>query len=255
MTDTSLVQELLRVQARSRQLETIEGEPTSTLPYTSITYSGLTIGTVLRATGAAAASFGAVDLANGSAVTGVLATGNIPNLAASKITSGQLALARGGTNADLSATGGTSQVLKQVSAGAAITVARLAAADLSDFVDATAWTPSYYGLTTAGVTTYTAQNGYYIRIGSAVFAWATIVWTGATGTGNVALGLPHTIASVRVSASFRSDRVTYAGTGLQALALVGNNYLSLESPNSNAVPTAVAVEAVGLLDFSVSYLI
>lgn len=44
----------------------------------------------------------------------------------------QLGLARGGTNADLSATGGTSQVLKQVSSGAAVTVARLACSDLSN---------------------------------------------------------------------------------------------------------------------------
>lgn len=51
--------------------------------------------------------------------------------AAGDIVSGQLALARGGTNADLSATGGASQVLKQASAGAAITVGQLAPLDLS----------------------------------------------------------------------------------------------------------------------------
>lgn len=45
---------------------------------------------------------------------------------------GTVALSRGGTNADLSATGGTSQVLKQTSAGGAVTVARLACADLSN---------------------------------------------------------------------------------------------------------------------------
>ena len=52
------------------------------------------------------------------------------NHAASDINSGQLALARGGTNADLSATGGSGQVLKQSSAGASITVAALAASDI-----------------------------------------------------------------------------------------------------------------------------
>ena len=40
----------------------------------------------------------------------------------------------GGTAADLSATGGTSRVLKQITTGAAITVAQLAAADLSNGV-------------------------------------------------------------------------------------------------------------------------
>lgn len=51
--------------------------------------------------------------------------------AASDITSGLLALARGGTNADLSATGGTGQVLKQSTTGAAITVATLAFSDIA----------------------------------------------------------------------------------------------------------------------------
>jgi hypothetical protein len=61
-----------------------------------------------------------------------LLAADIPSLDASKITTGQMALARGGTHADLSATGGTSQVLKQTSTGADITVARLACSDLSN---------------------------------------------------------------------------------------------------------------------------
>ena len=44
----------------------------------------------------------------------------------------KIGLAYGGTNADLSATGGTSRVLKQITTGAAVTVAQLALADLSD---------------------------------------------------------------------------------------------------------------------------
>lgn len=51
---------------------------------------------------------------------------------ASDLTSGLVALARGGTNADLSATGGTSQVLKQTGVGSAVTVGQLAASDLSN---------------------------------------------------------------------------------------------------------------------------
>ncbi len=44
----------------------------------------------------------------------------------------KVAQAYGGTNADLSATGGASQVLRQSSSGAAITVSQLAASDLSN---------------------------------------------------------------------------------------------------------------------------
>lgn len=61
-------------------------------------------------------------------VNTVLVAGDIPNLAASKITSGQLALARGGSGADLSATG--PGFLKQATLGSAVTVSALAAGDI-----------------------------------------------------------------------------------------------------------------------------
>lgn len=52
--------------------------------------------------------------------------------AASDITTGQLALARGGTAADMSATGGTGHVVKQASAGAVFTTGQVATADIAD---------------------------------------------------------------------------------------------------------------------------
>ena len=58
------------------------------------------------------------------------------NLAASDIASGQVALARGGTNADLSATGGAGQFLKQSTAGGAVSVGVLAASDMPGGIDA-----------------------------------------------------------------------------------------------------------------------
>lgn len=61
-----------------------------------------------------------------------LVTADIPSLDASKITTGQLALARGGTGADLSGTGGANKIVKQSSAGAALTVAALGAGDVPD---------------------------------------------------------------------------------------------------------------------------
>jgi hypothetical protein len=79
-------------------------------------------------------------------ISGTAATGQIPNLAASKITSGMLALAQGGTNADLSATGGASQVLKQISSGAAITVGQLAYSDITG-LSTVAHTGAYSDLT------------------------------------------------------------------------------------------------------------
>jgi hypothetical protein len=61
-----------------------------------------------------------------------LVAGDVPSLDAGKITTGQLALARGGTAADLSATGGTSKVVMQEGAGSAFTVRILAAGDIPD---------------------------------------------------------------------------------------------------------------------------
>lgn len=55
-------------------------------------------------------------------------------LSASVIASGTLALARGGTGADLSATGGANQVVQQASAGGVFTVGQLAASNLSNGV-------------------------------------------------------------------------------------------------------------------------
>jgi hypothetical protein len=56
---------------------------------------------------------------------------DIPNLNFSKISGGIVPIAQGGTGVTLAATGGASQVLKQVSSGANITVAQLAFTDIS----------------------------------------------------------------------------------------------------------------------------
>lgn len=61
----------------------------------------------------------------------------------------KVGLLYGGTNADLSATGGTSKVLKQLSVGAAITVATLSTADITNL---TFVTPEDYGAVGDGST-------------------------------------------------------------------------------------------------------
>ena len=64
---------------------------------------------------------------------------------------------------------------------------------LSDFESPTEWTPTLYGVTTAGTTTYTVQYGTYTRVGSIVTLNFTIIWTNLTGTGVTRVGgLPFT---------------------------------------------------------------
>lgn len=106
---------------------------------------------------------------------------DIPNLAATIITSGQLALARGGTHADLSATGGTSFVLRQSSVGADITVSQLAASDLSNGVTGSgavvlAAAPALTGNATA-VTQLAADNS--TRVATTAFVQSVALTAGA----------------------------------------------------------------------------
>lgn len=63
---------------------------------------------------------------------GLIVTANTGVITTGTWNATKIGLTYGGTNADLSATGGTSQVLKQTSVGGNVTVAQLAASDLSN---------------------------------------------------------------------------------------------------------------------------
>lgn len=122
---------------------------------------------------------------------------------AGDLTTGQVALARGGTNADLSATGGTGHVLKQSSAGANITVGALAASDIASGTVATArlgsgtansttflrgdqtWaTPSGGNLTISKkTTTYTTTTSDQMILAEHATTAFTITLHAATGSG------------------------------------------------------------------------
>lgn len=78
-----------------------------------------------------AGSVTSIGNATGS-VTLIGSTINVNTVTAGTWHGTKIDLLYGGTNADLSATGGASQVLKQASTGAAITVGQLAASDLSN---------------------------------------------------------------------------------------------------------------------------
>lgn len=54
------------------------------------------------------------------------------------------------------------------------------------------WIPVLRGFTTAGVGTYTVQEGYYQKIGKLVFVRARVDWTAHTGTGEMRFNLPFT---------------------------------------------------------------
>lgn len=56
------------------------------------------------------------------------------------------------------------------------------------------WTPTLFGQTIAGTSTYTQQTGYYIIVGNLVTVNFTVSVSAATGTGNIGIGgLPFTV--------------------------------------------------------------
>jgi hypothetical protein len=115
------------------------------------------------------------------------------------------------------------------------------------------YTPTMTGTATAGTTTYTVQDGNYIRVGRALLFNARVGWSAATGTGIPAISLPFLArnnAAARWSVAILSNFVTYAGTGIQGVILGNTQRVLLSSPNSNASYTDLAVEAAGELVLS-----
>lgn len=61
------------------------------------------------------------------------------------------------------------------------------------------WTPTFFGSTTVGTTTYAIQNGVYSKVGNIVFITGNIQFTAATGTGNAVIGgFPFPVKSTPV---------------------------------------------------------
>jgi len=67
---------------------------------------------------------------------------------------------------------------------------------LDDYEEGT-WTPTYFGSSTAGTTTYTSQAGNYTKVGRLVTVNGSIGLSAATGTGQLRIGgFPFTSASI-----------------------------------------------------------
>jgi hypothetical protein len=169
-----------QVTVNGKGLVTAASNVTVTPAVGSITGLGTGVATALAVNVGSAGSV----IVNGGAL-GTPSSGNGSNLTslnASNLSSGTVALARGGAGADLSATGGTSRVLRQSSAGAAITVSQLAQADISGLT--TADSPTLTGLTLSGDL---AVNGNDIT--GTVGSTFNLLATHTTGAVNFATGL------------------------------------------------------------------
>lgn len=148
-------------------------------------------------------------------LSGAASVAQIPNLPASQITSGQLALAQGGTGADLSATGGASQFVSQSTVGGALTVIQPAFTDLSG------------AATTAQIATALTAPGPIGGTTPSTIQGTTI--TASTQFSGPGTGLTGTAASLT------------AGTATNATQLGGTaaaSYALLASPALTGTPTA-----------------
>lgn len=110
------------------------------------------------------------------------------------------------------------------------------------------YTPTYFGSVTAGVTTYTTQAGFYVRIAELIFFQVRITWTAATGTGNAQVSLPFTAqntTNMEYVVGVWSNGLTFANGNVVGRILENQNFFTFQSLLTNAVGTATAVEAAG----------
>ena len=122
--------------------------------------------------------------------------------------------------------------------------------------EAGSMTPTYYGGTTAGVTTYTFRYGAYVRVGSVLLYSVRVQWSNATGTGNARVGgFPYAAAtpSQHVAAAW-SANIAFTSAGLHAYFGDGLNYLELYDITTAGAPI-VAVDTAGDLILSGHYFI
>lgn len=155
----------------------------------------------------------------------------------------KVGLGFGGTNADLSGTGGASNVLKQVSAGAAITVGQLAASDLSNGTTGSGAVvlATSASLVTPALGTPTALVGTNIT-GTASGLTAGNVTTNANLTGAVTSSGNATSLGSFTSAQLSGALTDETGSG----AAVFGTSPTLVTPNLGTPSTLVLTNATGL---------
>jgi hypothetical protein len=87
---------------------------------------------------------------------------------------------------------------------------------LADYEEGT-FTPTYYGSSSAGATTYTSQTGYYTKIGRIVYFTLRVDWSSATGTGFPRVGgLPFSAINLYQAMTIYGDN--YGLTALNIIA-------------------------------------
>lgn len=118
------------------------------------------------------------------------------------------------------------------------------------------YSPTYEGGTTAGTTTYTLQQGSYVRIGRLLVVSGAVVWTAATGTGNAQVSLPFAAASgINFTGAVRLVNVTFTNSTPTPEFSNTQQFFIMRSPLTNAAGAIVAMEAAGNIVFTIVYFV
>lgn len=119
------------------------------------------------------------------------------------------------------------------------------------------FTPTYYGSTTTGTTTYTLQSGTYTRIGNVLYYNIRIAWSNATGTGNGTIGgFPYNAQNAyHTAAVLPSDYALTALNIMSARIGFGNTMTLFQTPVGGGTQTAVGMDTAAELTITGHYFI
>lgn len=119
------------------------------------------------------------------------------------------------------------------------------------------FTPTIVGTSTAGVGTYSVQQGKYTRYGDLVFVHIRLTWSAHTGTGNMNIGgLPFTpAANATCQLAGRDSNITYSGTKLAYTTNPGTTEIIITTDASGTTSTSIPIDTAGSIFVSGVYFV
>ena len=144
---------------------------------------------------------------------------------------GQASLAQGGTGSDLSATGGTGQVLKQDSAGAVVTVGTVAASEIASPAALTKTDDTNVTLTLGGTPTTALLRATSLTLG----------WTGTLASGRLNSNVVQSVVNdTNVTGSISAQALTLGWTGTLAAARLNSSVVQAITNDTNITGSITA---------------
>jgi len=119
------------------------------------------------------------------------------------------------------------------------------------------FTPTYFGSSTAGTTTYTLQSGTYTRTGNVLYYNIRIAWSNATGTGNGTIGgFPYSAQNAYHTTSILPSDYTLTALNIMSARIGFGNTMDLfQTPVGGGTQTAVGMDTAAELTITGFYLI